>query len=153
MEQGEIVLYQPDEEVKLEVRLEDETAWLVQVQMAALFDVKEHIITYHIKEIYNTGELDINPTTRKIRVVRKKGNRNVAYNIDFYNIDFYNIDMILSAGDSNVNRIKTRFKRFMLDEKPFPIVKLTVNKEIDNNYQNIQLDCLKLLHDLCGRGV
>ena len=148
MEQGEIVLYQPDEEVKLEVRLEDETAWLVQVQMAALFDVKEHIITYHIKEIYNTGELDINPTTRKIRVVRKKGNRNVAYNIDFYNLD-----MILSAGDSNVNRIKTRFKRFMLDEKPFPIVKLTVNKEIDNNYQNIQLDCLKLLHDLCGRGV
>lgn len=41
----------------------------------------------------------------------------------------------------------------MLDEKPLPIVKLTVNKEIDNNYQNIQLDCLKLLHDLCGRGV
>lgn len=62
-------------------------------------------------------------------------------------------EFILSAGDSNVNRIKTRFKRFMLDEKPLPIVKLTVNKEIDNNYQNIQLDCLKLLHDLCGRGV
>ena len=93
MEQGEIILYQPDEEVKLEVRLEDETVWLTQAQMAALFDVKEHTITYHIKEIYNTGELDINPTTRKIRVVRKEGNRNVARNIDFYNLD-----MIISVG-------------------------------------------------------
>lgn len=72
MEQGEIILYQPDEEVKLEVRLEDETVWLTQAQMAELFDVKEHTITYHIKEIYSTGELDINPTTRKIRVVRKR---------------------------------------------------------------------------------
>lgn len=72
MDQGEIILYQPDEEVKLEVRLEDETVWLTQAQMAALFDVKEHTITYHIKEIYNTGELDINSTTRKIRVVRKR---------------------------------------------------------------------------------
>lgn len=93
MEQGEIILYQPDEEVKLEVRLEDETVWLTQAQMAALFDVKEHTITYHIKEIYSTGELDINPTTRKIRVVRKEGNRNVARNIDFYNLD-----MIISVG-------------------------------------------------------
>ena len=61
-------------------------------------------------------------------------------------------EFILSAGDSNVKRIKTRFKRFILDEKPLPIVKLTTNREIDNNYQNIQIDCLKLLHDLCGRG-
>lgn len=93
MDQGEIILYQPDEEVKLEVRLEDETVWLTQAQMAALFDVKEHTITYHIKEIYNTGELDINSTTRKIRVVRKEGNRNVSRNIDFYNLD-----MIISVG-------------------------------------------------------
>lgn len=62
-------------------------------------------------------------------------------------------EFILSAGDSNVKRIKTRFKRFILDEQPLPIVKLTTNREIDNNYQNIQLDCLKLLQDLCGRGI
>jgi hypothetical protein len=93
MSRGEIILYQPDEAVKLEVRMEDETVWLTQAQMAALFDVKEHTITYHIKEIYNTGELDINSTTRKIRVVRKEGNRNVSRNIDFYNLD-----MIISVG-------------------------------------------------------
>lgn len=93
MEQGEIILYQPDEAVKLEVRLEDETVWLTQAQMAELFDIKENTITYHIKEIYNTEELDVDSTTRKIRVVRKEGNRNVNRNIDFYNLD-----MIISVG-------------------------------------------------------
>lgn len=93
MEQGEIILYQPDEAIKLEVRLEDETVWLTQAQMAELFDVKENTVTYHIKEIYNVGELEINPTTRKIRVVRQEGNRMVNRNIDFYNLD-----MIISVG-------------------------------------------------------
>ena len=93
MEQGEIILYQPDEAIKLEVRLEDETVWLTQAQMAELFDVKENTITYHIKEIYNIGELEVLPTTRKIRVVRKEGNRNVSRAIDFYNLD-----MIISVG-------------------------------------------------------
>lgn len=92
-EQGEIILYQPDESVKMEVRIENETVWLTQAQMAELFDVKENTITYHIKEIYNVGELEINPTTRKIRVVRQEGNRKVNRNIDFYNLD-----MIISVG-------------------------------------------------------
>ena len=91
--QGEIILYQPDNEVKLEVRLEDETVWLTQAQMAELFAVKEHTITYHIKEIYHTEELEASATTRKIRVVRKEGNRTVNRNIDFYNLD-----MIISVG-------------------------------------------------------
>ena len=55
--QGEIILYQPDNEVKLEVRLEDETVWLTQAQMAELFAVKEHTITYLMNEIYQTEEL------------------------------------------------------------------------------------------------
>lgn len=93
MQQGEIILYQPDETVKLEVRLENETVWLTQAQMAELFDIKENTITYHIKEIYNTEELAAGSTTRKIRVVRKEGNRSVNRNIDFYNLD-----MIISVG-------------------------------------------------------
>ncbi|MDL2213640.1 virulence RhuM family protein [Bacteroides sp. OttesenSCG-928-J23] len=91
--QGEIILYQPNEAVRVEVRLEDETVWLTQAQMAELFDVKENTITYHIKEVYNTNELEVEPTTRKIRVVRKEGNRNVHRNLDFYNLD-----MIISIG-------------------------------------------------------
>lgn len=79
--QGEIILYQPNNDsIKLEVRLEDETVWLTQQQMAELFAVKEHTITYHIKEIYHTEELEASATTRKIRVVRQEGNRTVNRN-------------------------------------------------------------------------
>ncbi|WP_032846918.1 virulence RhuM family protein [Bacteroides ovatus] len=107
MEQGEIILYQPDEAVKLEVRLEDETVWLTQAQMAELFDIKENTITYHIKEIYNTEELDVDSTTRKIRVVRKEGNRNVNRNIDFYNLD-----MIISVGYRVSSKRGTQFRQW-----------------------------------------
>lgn len=57
-DKNEIVLYQPDDAVKLEVRLEDETVWLTQQQMATLFGVKENNITYHIQSIYKTHELE-----------------------------------------------------------------------------------------------
>ena len=107
MEQGEIILYQPDEAVKLEVRLEDETVWLTQAQMAELFDIKENTITYHIKEIYNTEEFDVDSTTRKIRVVRKEGNRNVNRNIDFYNLD-----MIISVGYRVSSKRGTQFRQW-----------------------------------------
>ena len=66
---GEIVLYQLDDIVKLDVRLEDETVWLTQQQMSQLFSVKEHTVTYHIKEIYQSEELAKEGTARKIRVV------------------------------------------------------------------------------------
>lgn len=58
MEQGEIILYQPDEAVKLEVRLEDETVWLTQEQIADLFGTKRPAITKHLNNIYKSGELD-----------------------------------------------------------------------------------------------
>lgn len=84
---GEIVMYQPDETIRLEVKLEDDTVWLTQQQMSLLFSVKENTITYHIKEIYRTEELEQEGTARKIRVVRKEGNRSVNRTIDFYNLD------------------------------------------------------------------
>lgn len=52
MEQGEIILYQPDETVKLEVRMEDETVWLTQAQMAELFQTTRNNITLHIRNIF-----------------------------------------------------------------------------------------------------
>ena len=57
-ERGEIVMYQPDSEVKLEVRLEDETVWLTQAQMAMLFQTTPQNVTIHIRSIYKEGELD-----------------------------------------------------------------------------------------------
>ena len=58
-------------------------------------------------------------------------------------------NFILSAGESNVSRIKTRFKKFELDEKPLPIVKLTTDREVEQNYRQIGIDCEKLLDELC----
>ena len=55
---GEIVMYQLNDVVELDVRLEDETVWLTQQQMSELFSVKENTVTYHIKEIYKTEELE-----------------------------------------------------------------------------------------------
>jgi hypothetical protein len=104
---GEIILYQPNENVQLEVRLEEETVWLTQAQMALLFDVKENNITYHIQGIFKTRELDPGSTTQKIRVVRKEGNRLVNRTIDFYNLD-----MIISVGYRVNSANATQFRRW-----------------------------------------
>ena len=68
---GEIVMYQPDETVRLEVRMGEETVWLTQQQMAELFDTDRSSITKHINNIYETEELTEDPTCAKIAQVRK----------------------------------------------------------------------------------
>ncbi|MCK4312447.1 MAG: virulence RhuM family protein [Candidatus Cloacimonetes bacterium] len=73
--------------INIDVVLLDETVWLTQKAMGELFGVESHTITYHLKEIYRSGELNELATTRKIRVVQKEGNRNVNRNLDFYNLD------------------------------------------------------------------
>ena len=55
---NEIILYQPDETMKLEVRLEDETVWLTQQQIADLFGTKRPAITKHLSNIFKSGELE-----------------------------------------------------------------------------------------------
>ena len=83
-----IILYEtPQGKISVSVRFEDDTFWLTQKAMAELFGVESNTITYHLKEIYKTGELDEMATTRKIRVVQKEGNREVNRELDFYNID------------------------------------------------------------------
>lgn len=76
-----------DGKVNVDVVLQDETVWLTQKAMGQLFGVESHTITYHLKEIYKSGELDEKATTRKIRVVQNEGKRQVTRNLDFYNLD------------------------------------------------------------------
>jgi hypothetical protein len=64
-----------DGTVKVEVFIQDETVWLNQKTMGQLFGVESHTITYHLKEIFKTGELDEEATTRKIRAVQNEGKR------------------------------------------------------------------------------
>ena len=96
----EIVVYQPDKTLRLEVKLEDETVWLTQAQIAELFGVTVPTINYHIKEIFATGELQAGATIRKILIDRKEGTRRVQRLVDFYNLD-----MIISVG-YRVNSIR-----------------------------------------------
>ena len=61
-EQNQIILYRPDDTISLEVRLENETIWLTQAQIAELFGTKRPAITKHINNIYSTNELEVNST-------------------------------------------------------------------------------------------
>lgn len=87
MEQGEIILYQPDETIKLEVRMEDETVWLTQAQIVELFQSSKANISEHIKNIYEQEELEESSTVRDFRTVRPEGKRHVVRNLTYYNLD------------------------------------------------------------------
>ncbi len=104
---GEIVLYQPNDSVKLEVRLENETVWLTQSQMAELFSVKVPAVSKHIKNIFDEGELEVISTVSKKEIVRKEGNREVKRLIDFYNLD-----VIISVGYRIKSIAGTRFRQW-----------------------------------------
>lgn len=85
--QSEIILYQPDCEVKLEVRLEEETVWLTQAQIVELFHSSKANISEHIKNIYEQEELDESATVRDFRTVRQEGKRQVVRTLTYYNLD------------------------------------------------------------------
>ncbi len=90
---NEIIIYQPDEDLSLDVRVEDETVWLTQSQIVELFESSKANISEHLKHIFDSGELSKEGTVRKFRTVRQEGNRNVTRNIDFFNLD-----VIISVG-------------------------------------------------------
>ena len=90
--QGEIILYQPDETVRLEVRLEDDTVWLNRQQMAQLFGRDVKTIGKHIANALQE-ELRTIPTVAKFAIVQKEGNRLINRTIEFYSLD-----MVISVG-------------------------------------------------------
>ena len=106
-DKNEIILYQPDETVKLEVRMEDETVWLTQHQMADLFETSPQNITIHIRNLYNEGELDMNPTCKESLQVRMEGNRKIK-RVQKY----YNLDVIISVGYRVKSLRGTQFRQW-----------------------------------------
>lgn len=106
METNEIVLYQPNETMKLEVRLEDETVWLTQQQIADLFGTKRPAITKHLSNIFKSGELDEESTCSILEHMAADGSRT-------YSTKYYNLDVILSVG-YRVNSVNaTMFPRWV----------------------------------------
>ncbi len=91
--QGEIILYQPDETIRLEVKLEDETVWLTQAQMVELFQASKQNVSLHINNIFKEGELQKIATVKEYLTVQKEGNRFVKRKIEYYNLD-----VIISVG-------------------------------------------------------
>ena len=88
MNTGEILLYQnQDGNIKIDVRLEEETVWLSQEQMALLFGKGRSTITEHIGNIYEEGELQKDSTCRNFRQVRLEGTREVSRDLEYYNLD------------------------------------------------------------------
>lgn len=90
MEQGEIILYQPDETVKLEVHMEDETVWLTQAQMVELFCSTKQNISLHINNIFKEKELVKDSVVKKSLTTASDGKK--------YQTNFYNLDVIISVG-------------------------------------------------------
>ena len=94
MEENQIVIYQTDDgQTAIDVRLENETVWLTQVQMAELFQTDRTSIVRHINNIYKLEELDRESTCAKIAQVQIEGKRRVTRNIPYFNLD-----MIISVG-------------------------------------------------------
>lgn len=94
MPNGEILLYQTEDGItRIDVRLQDETLWLTQMQMAELFQKDKRTISEHIANVYEEGELSQEATVRKFRTVQKEGNREVERDLALYNLD-----MVISVG-------------------------------------------------------
>lgn len=105
---GEVILYQtPSGETRLEVRLEHDTVWLSQEQMAALFDVQKAAVSKHLKNIYASGELERGATVSKMETVQQEGARKVARQIEHYNLD-----AVISVGYRVNSERATRFRQW-----------------------------------------
>lgn len=103
--QGEIIVYQPGNTLQLEVRMENETVWLTQAQMAELFETTPQNITLHIKNVYAEQELDADSTCKDFLQVREEGNRKIKRMQKFYNLD-----VIISVGYRVKSKRGTQFR-------------------------------------------
>ena len=101
---SQVVLYQPDETLSLEVRLEQETVWLTQSQMTELFRTSRNNITMHIGNIFKEGELDENSVCKDSLRTAADGKK--------YRTKYYNLDVIISVGYRIKNPIGTRFRQW-----------------------------------------
>ncbi len=106
IEPTQIVLYKAGgQDVAVEVYVNDETFWLSQKAIGRLFGVESNTITFHLKEIYSSGELSKEATARKFRVVQNEGDRDISREILHYNLD-----AIISVGYRVNSKQATQFR-------------------------------------------
>ena len=103
--ENQIVVYQPNETVRLDVRLENETVWLTQLKIAELFGVQKAAISKHVRNIFASGELVKNATVSKMETVQTEGGRSVVRTQEFFNLD-----VIIAVGYRVNSQRATQFR-------------------------------------------
>ena len=140
-----IAIYTSDDNtISLDVKLENETVWLSQSQMALLFDTDRTSILRHINNVYKIGELERESTCAKIAQVRKEGKRHVTREIPYYNLD-----MIISVG-YRVNSIRGTQFRIWANRvlKDYIVKGYAINDKIRIEHYNELKDVVRYLHTL-----
>lgn len=135
---NEIVLYQPDNSIQLEVRVQDETVWLSQQQMAMLFDTTRNNITLHIGNIFKEGELEQNSVCKESLLTAADGK--------MYRTKFYNLDVIISVGYRVKSKRGTQFRQwankilkdYLLRGYAVNQQLLHLEERIDHRFQSIE---------------
>lgn len=107
VQRNEIVVYQPDGEIRIEAHFEGETVWLPQSLIAKLFSCSAENVRLHLKNIYASGELDKGATSKESLEVRQEGSRNVMRRFTYYNLD-----AIISIGYRVNSIVGVRFRQW-----------------------------------------
>ena len=135
---NEIVLYQPNDQLSIEVKLENETVWLTQQQMAMLFNTTRNNITLHIGNIFREGELDKDSVCKESLLTAADGK--------VYKTNFYNLDVIISVGYRVKSIVGTKFrqwanmviKHYMLKGYAVNQRLLAMEERIDHRFHSIE---------------
>lgn len=136
--QGEIILYQPDEEIKLNVRLENETVWLSIDEMSYLFSRDISVIGKHIRNIFKEGELIKDSVWAKFAYTASDGKT--------YQVDYYNLDVIISVGYRVTSQRGTQFRQWANKVlKEYLLKGYSINQRI-NQLEN-KMDSRLTAHD------
>ena len=144
---GEVIIYRAeDNTVQLDVRMENETVWLTQKQMADLFGVKKAAISKHVSNIFSQGELSPDMTVSKMETVVNRGFRGMVLDT----VDYYNLDMILSIGYRVNSKRAIAFRQWSSKIlKEFIVKGYAINEKIRRE----QLSDLRQLVQIVGRTV
>ena len=146
MEENKIVIYQTDDgRTQIDVRLENDTVWLTQAQMAELFQKTPQNITMHIRNAYKEGELDENATCKEYLQVRMEGNRRVQRMQKFYDLD-----VIISVGYRVKSKRGTAFRIWARNVLKDYLVK---GYAINDRIRREQISALRQLVQMVGRTI
>ena len=146
MEENKIVIYKTDDgRTQVDVRLENDTVWLTQAQMAELFQKTPQNITMHIRNAYKEGELDENATCKEYLQVRMEGNRRVQRMQKFYDLD-----VIISVGYRVKSKRGTAFRIWARNVLKDYLVK---GYAINDRIRREQISELRQLVQMVGRTI